>query len=73
MQTTKREIINQIAFCQELMNRLFDDCMKNLEFHTQDDNFKYYSVYKGTQMAQDSIRLRRELNKFNKMIIYNGG
>jgi hypothetical protein len=68
MKVTKREIINQIAFCQELMDRLYDDCMKNLEYHA--DNKEYYSIHKGTQLAQDSIRIRRELNKFNKMVTY---
>lgn len=68
MKVTKKEIINQISFCLELMDRLYHDCMKNLEHHV--DNQEYYSIHKGTQLAQDSIRIRRELNKFNKMVTY---
>lgn len=70
MITSRREILNQIKFCKELMERLYIDCLNNIgEYKDMDE--PVYSIYKGTTMAQDSIRLRRELNKFNQMIVYN--
>lgn len=70
MKTNKQEIINQIAFCEELMNRLYQDCLDNLNNCSLNEVLQY-GISHGTTMKQDSIRLRRELNKFNKMITYN--
>ena len=61
----KKEILNQIKFCRELAERLEKDCKNNLETCTND----FYSVPNHTSMKQDSMRIRRELNKFNKMIV----
>lgn len=72
MITSKREVLNQIKFCKELMERLYIDCLNNIEKTYEDMDEPLYTIDKGTVMAQDSIRLRRELNKFNQMVIYNG-
>ena len=70
--TTKKEVLEQIKFCKTLMDHLYEDCCKNMEYHHSDtDDENLYYVHKSSVMKQDSIRLRRELNNFNKLISYN--
>lgn len=70
MITCKKEVLEQIRFCKQLMDRLYIDCLNNISDYESDDK-PLYSIKKGTTMMQDSIRLRRELNNFNKLVVYN--
>ena len=69
MMTCKKEVLEQIQFCKQLMDRLYIDCLNNIADCDPDEPL--YSINKGTTMMQDSIRLRRELNNFNKLVVYN--
>ena len=67
--TCKKEVLEQIQFCKQLMDRLYIDCLNNIADYEPDESL--YGIKKGTTMMQDSIRLRRELNNFNKLVVYN--
>ena len=51
---SKKEILNDLKFCQELMDRLVDYTKENYNSDTYDN--------KHTVIQNDIIRLRRELN-----------
>ena len=59
--TSKKEILKDMEFCQELMNRLVDYTKKNY-----DDTYSYGG--KHTVIQNDIIRLRRELNNLNRKL-----
>ena len=69
---TGKELIEQLTFCKQLMDRLYVDVISTTQQHSITSNEKFCSIPNGTQHAQDSIRLRRELNKLNKIMIYKG-
>lgn len=64
---SKKEAVAQAKFCKELMDRLSKSVEENAA-----DNEEYYYYYYGmknhTQMNNDIIRLRRELNTLSKMV-----
>jgi hypothetical protein len=69
MNTSKKEVLDQIKFCKTLMEHFYEDCINNMEYHhSNQDDERLYFVHKRSVMKQDSIRLRRELNNFNKLI-----
>ena len=55
MMVSKKEILKDLKFCQELMNRLVDYTKENYVGSHSYDN-------KHTVIQNDIIRLRRELN-----------
>lgn len=60
MKLKKEEMMKDLKFCQELMNRLVefaDEC------HTS-----YWHIEKSTVIQNDIIRLRRELNEVRKKL-----
>lgn len=60
--TSKNEIIKDLKFCQELMNRLIKFTNENYI-----DNDSIYDN-KHTVIQNDIIRLRRELNEVRKKL-----
>ena len=58
-----KQIIEQIGFCKELMNRLGGSFSENIDM-----KMSRFRIRNTSQMSNDIIRLRRELNTLNKMI-----
>ena len=58
-----RNIKHQSLFCNELMMRL-DDSIQVIK----SDDWEFRGVENYTQIQQDIIRLRRELNKLRTML-----
>lgn len=57
----RRNIKDQIKFCNNLMLRLEKDCLNNVDKEYPESNGK-------TRLKNDAIRLRRELNVFVKLV-----
>lgn len=60
MKVDKKDVVKDILFCKDLMDRLLKDAKKYEESYTCDD--------KHTVLQADIIRLRRELNKVRKKL-----
>ena len=60
MSVDKKQIVKDIQFCKELMDRLFKDAKKYEKSGLYDD--------KHTVLQADIIRLRRELNDVRKKL-----
>ena len=60
MTIDKKEVIKDIQFCKDLMDRLLKDAKKYEEASLYDD--------KHTVLQADIIRLRRELNEVRKKL-----
>lgn len=56
----KEDVVKDIRFCKNLMDRLWKDAMKYEEAGRHDD--------KHTVLQADIIRLRRELNEVRKKL-----
>jgi hypothetical protein len=56
----KADVVKDIRFCKDLMDRLWKDAMKYEEAGLYDD--------KHTVLQADIIRLRRELNEVRKKL-----
>ena len=59
----KKEASSQIKFCNDLMTRLKKDFDSNV-----DKESSWFGIKNHTQMQNDIIRLRRELNVLNKLL-----
>ena len=59
--TSKKEILSDLKFCKELMDRLMIYAEKNYQ-----DDYSYGSNH--TVIQNDIIRLRRELNEVNRKL-----
>ena len=59
----KKEATSQIKFCKDLMDRLKKDFDSNI-----DEKSSWWGIKNHTQMQNDIIRLRRELNVLNKLL-----
>lgn len=57
----KTELMEDLEFCQELMNRLVEFADKNCIEHA-------YYLEKHTVIQRDIIRLRRELNEIRNKL-----
>jgi hypothetical protein len=53
----------QVKFCKELMDRLAKAVYENTE-----EDLSYWGIHNHTQISNDIVRLRRELNILNKMM-----
>ena len=69
---TGKELIEQLTFCKQLMDRLYIDIMQQVSESNITKNENFYAFPNGCRYEQDSIRLRRELNKLNKIMVYKG-
>lgn len=58
-----KEVVKQADFCLDLMTRL----NKEIKADRTDDKYAH-GIWYHTRKQNDIIRLRRELNKLNKML-----
>ena len=63
MADNRKQVKEQIKFCKELMLRLDELVTKNI-----DKDSSWWGIRHHTQMSNDIIRLRRELNTLNKLL-----
>lgn len=59
----KKQIKEQMRFCKELMSRLDKLVAENV-----DEDSSLWGIRNHTQMGNDIIRLRRELNTLKKLL-----
>ncbi len=59
-----KKVKEQADFCLNLMNRLYSDIKEDTC-----TNKPYETVWYHTRKQADIIRLRRELNKLNKLLV----
>lgn len=62
--TTKKELIKNLKFCQDLMDRLLFYAENTEEWSCG----SYHHIIDYTILANDIIRLRRELNTIRKSL-----
>lgn len=63
MKDKRKQAKEQMKFCKELMNRLVKSIDENI-----DENSSWYGVRNHSQISNDIVRLRRELNVLNKLM-----
>ena len=63
MANKTKQVKEQSKFCKELMSRLDTSVEKNVE-----DVTSWYGIVNRSQMSNDIIRLRRELNTLRKLL-----
>lgn len=63
MKDKRKEVKEQIKFCKELMNRLVKSIDENI-----DEDSSWYVIRNHSQISDDVVRLRRELNTLNKLL-----
>lgn len=63
MKDKKKQAKKQMKFCEELMNRLVKSIDENI-----DENSSWYGIRNHSQISNDIVRLRRELNVLNKLM-----
>ena len=57
-------IINQLSFCDELMNRMSNELKNDMHVNIR----QYCNIFNHTRYQSDIIRLRRELMNLSKLI-----
>ena len=57
-------IINQLSFCNELMNRMSNELKNDMHVNIR----QYCNIFNHTRHQSDIIRLRRELMNLSKLI-----
>lgn len=62
MKDKRKQAKDQMAFCKELMKRLAESFNENI-----DEDSSFWGIRNHSQMSNDIIRLRRELNVLNKL------
>ena len=63
MKDKRAQAKEQMKFCKELMDRLNSSFDENV-----DKDSWMHGIYNHSQMSNDIIRLRRELNILNKLL-----
>lgn len=63
MTDKRKEAKEQTKFCKELMNRLSKLINENI-----DECSSWYGIHNHSQISNDIVRLRRELNTLNKLM-----
>lgn len=63
MKDKRKEVKEQIKFCRELMNRLEKSVTDNV-----DEDSSWWGIRNHSQISDDIVRLRRELNTLNKLL-----
>lgn len=63
MADNRKQVKEQIKFCNELMNRLVKSISDNI-----DNDSPWWGIRNHSQMSNDVIRLRRELNTLRKLL-----
>lgn len=64
MKNKKSRALKQCEFCNELMKRLNESVHNNIDMTSQWDE-----IYNHSQLSNDVIRLRRELNDLRKILL----
>jgi hypothetical protein len=60
----RKQVKKQVTFCKELMDRL----VKSVEDNIGEES-SWWGIRNHSQMSNDIIRLRRELNTLNKLMM----
>jgi hypothetical protein len=63
MSDNRKRAKEQIKFCKELMNRLVESFDENIDMDSS-----WWGIRNHSQISNDIIRLRRELNTLNKLM-----
>lgn len=63
----ENKIDKQIVFCVDLLNRMVNDFTGSTDEQEKDPWDDYQMIRNHTRFEQDTIRLRRELLKLEKM------
>ena len=63
MKDNRKQIKEQVKFCSELMQRLELSVGENVDVESS-----WSGVHNHSQISNDVIRLRRELNTLNKLL-----
>ena len=63
MKDKRKQAKEQMKFCKELMNRLAKSFDENIDYDSS-----WYVIRNHSQMSNDIVRLRRELNVLNKLL-----
>ena len=63
MADKRKQVKEQIKFCKELMSRLVDSIDENIDIDSS-----WQAIHNHSQISNDIIRLRRELNTLNKLM-----
>jgi len=61
------KVSKQLVFCVDLLNRMVNDFTDNTIEQEKDQWDDYLTIRNHTRFEQDTIRLRRELLKLEKM------
>ena len=61
------KVSKQLVFCLDLLNRMVNDFTDNTVEQDKDQWDDYLTIRNHTRFEQDTIRLRRELLKLEKM------
>ena len=63
MADNRKQAKEQINFCKELMDRLVKSISDNI-----DEDSSWWGIRNHSQISNDIVRLRRELNALNKLM-----
>ena len=63
MADNRKQAKEQVKFCKELMDRLVKSVADNI-----DVDMSWYGIRNRSQISNDIVRLRRELNTLNKLM-----
>lgn len=63
MADNRKQVKEQTKFCKELMNRLDKSVADNVN-----EDSSWWGIRNHSQISNDIIRLRRELNTLNKLL-----
>lgn len=63
MADNRKQVKEQMKFCKELMLRLEKSVAQNV-----DTDSSWWGIRNHSQMQNDIVRLRRELNTLNKLL-----
>lgn len=63
MADNRKQAKEQIKFCKELMDRLVKSISDNI-----DEDSSWWGIRNRSQISNDIVRLRRELNSLNKLM-----
>lgn len=63
MKDKRKKAKEQMKFCKELMSRLDKSLAENI-----DEDSSWWGIRNHSQMSNDIVRLRRELNTLNKLM-----
>ena len=63
MADKRKQVKEQIKFCKELMDRLVKSISDNI-----DEDSSWWGIRNHSQISNDIVRLRRELNTLNKLM-----